>query len=271
MVGTDEAFFEDDGDDQAVLDLYNEKSGILDDDDDTEVDLASAPTRSGRGPPTPTRPLAERVPALPVVYSTRAHVPGGIDPNGVLVYIDRRRATMPGLGRQAGRASPNPARHPRAAECSPEPGLASPRQTITSSSVGGRADRRRRRRPSAASSAALGARFRDLRALKRYAELRQGHAVRVPAAAQGHRRDLPVSRCAHGHRHAEPSDSGSGIRDQELADLVIALRDEDRLCVIQDDDTAKRAADHLLHGPSRSSSREAERPCRPEPAPSGTS
>ena len=33
--------FEDDGDDQAVLDLYNEKSGLLDQEDDTEVDLAS--------------------------------------------------------------------------------------------------------------------------------------------------------------------------------------------------------------------------------------
>ena len=41
VVGTDESFFEDDGDDQAVLDLYNEKSGLLDQEDDTEVDLAS--------------------------------------------------------------------------------------------------------------------------------------------------------------------------------------------------------------------------------------
>ena len=41
VVGTDEAFFEDDANDQAVLDLYNEKSGLLDQEDDTEVDLAS--------------------------------------------------------------------------------------------------------------------------------------------------------------------------------------------------------------------------------------
>jgi hypothetical protein len=41
VVGTDEAFFEDDRNDNAVLNLYHEKAGILDGDADTEVDLAS--------------------------------------------------------------------------------------------------------------------------------------------------------------------------------------------------------------------------------------
>ena len=40
VVGTDEAFFEDE-DTKTVVDLYNEKSGILDDDDETDVDLSS--------------------------------------------------------------------------------------------------------------------------------------------------------------------------------------------------------------------------------------
>ena len=40
VVGTDEAFFEDE-DNAAVLDLYNEKAGILDGEAETEVDLAS--------------------------------------------------------------------------------------------------------------------------------------------------------------------------------------------------------------------------------------
>ncbi len=44
VVGTDEAFFEDDVNDKAVADLYNEKAGILDGDDDTEVDLSSYAT-----------------------------------------------------------------------------------------------------------------------------------------------------------------------------------------------------------------------------------
>ena len=41
VVGTDEAFFEDDRNEQAVRDLFTEKAGILDGDADTEVDLGS--------------------------------------------------------------------------------------------------------------------------------------------------------------------------------------------------------------------------------------
>ncbi len=41
VVGTDEAFFEDDDEHDAPCDLYNEKAGILDGEADTEVDLAS--------------------------------------------------------------------------------------------------------------------------------------------------------------------------------------------------------------------------------------
>jgi len=41
VVGTDEAFFDDDRNDMPLFNLYHEKAGILDGDDDTEVDLAS--------------------------------------------------------------------------------------------------------------------------------------------------------------------------------------------------------------------------------------
>ncbi|MDB9458846.1 C-terminal helicase domain-containing protein [Dolichospermum circinale CS-1225] len=41
VVGTDEAFFEDSLSDQEILDLYHEKSGFLDKEDDGEVDLTS--------------------------------------------------------------------------------------------------------------------------------------------------------------------------------------------------------------------------------------
>ncbi len=75
VVGTDEAFFEDDDDDQAVVDLYNEKAGILDGDDDTRsrpglLRLPDLEERHRRRPEP-----AEDDPGLPdVVYSTkRAH------------------------------------------------------------------------------------------------------------------------------------------------------------------------------------------------------
>src|SRR5204863_4960867 len=41
VVGADEAFFEDDQDNQAILDLYHEKAEVLEAEADGEVDLAS--------------------------------------------------------------------------------------------------------------------------------------------------------------------------------------------------------------------------------------
>ncbi|WP_040669410.1 C-terminal helicase domain-containing protein, partial [Nitrolancea hollandica] len=88
VVGTDEAFFEDDDDNQSVLDLYNEKSGILDGDADTEVDLASYAYQIWKNAITAQPSLERIIPAIPpVVYSTRPHHPSALGPEGVLVYL----------------------------------------------------------------------------------------------------------------------------------------------------------------------------------------
>lgn len=73
VVGTDEAFFEDDGDDSLILDLYNEKAGILDGDGDTEVDLASYAYQIWKNAIDKEPKLQKIVAELPnVVYSTRS-------------------------------------------------------------------------------------------------------------------------------------------------------------------------------------------------------
>ena len=41
VAGTDESFFDDDRHNKAVTDLYHEKAGLLDGEDDSEVDLVS--------------------------------------------------------------------------------------------------------------------------------------------------------------------------------------------------------------------------------------
>lgn len=69
MLGTDEQFFEDDRDDQRVLDLYHEKAGILDEEDDTEVDLASYAYQIWKNATTQDPELQKIIPELPpVVY-----------------------------------------------------------------------------------------------------------------------------------------------------------------------------------------------------------
>lgn len=74
VVGTDEAFFEDDQDNQAILDLYNEKAGILDGDADGEVDLASQAYQIWKNAIDADPSLERKIVALPsVVYATKSH------------------------------------------------------------------------------------------------------------------------------------------------------------------------------------------------------
>src|SRR5208283_1582152 len=74
VVGTDEAFFEDEHDRQRLIDLYHEKSGILDGEVDGEVDLASYAYQIWKNAIDRFPDLQKTVPSLPpVVFSTRTH------------------------------------------------------------------------------------------------------------------------------------------------------------------------------------------------------
>ncbi len=85
VVGSDETFFE--GDPVNIRDLYNEKSGILDDDDgDSEVDLASYAYQIWKNAIDADPSLAKTVADLPdVVYATKrnTHEP---EKEGAIVY-----------------------------------------------------------------------------------------------------------------------------------------------------------------------------------------
>lgn len=71
IVGSDEVFFE--GNEQNLRDMFNEKSGVLDDDDDTEVDLSSQAFQIWKSA-TDARPeLKQLIPNLQnMIYSTKA-------------------------------------------------------------------------------------------------------------------------------------------------------------------------------------------------------
>ncbi len=88
VVGTDEIFFDDDQDDQVVRDLYTEKAGVLDGEEDDEVDLASYAFEIWKKAIEKQPELANIIPALPpVVYSSRSHRSKKDQPAGVLVYM----------------------------------------------------------------------------------------------------------------------------------------------------------------------------------------
>ncbi|HEU5434665.1 MAG TPA: C-terminal helicase domain-containing protein, partial [Thermomicrobiales bacterium] len=88
VVGTDEAFFEDDVSERPLLDLYNERAGILDEADDLGVDPTSDAYQIWKNAVDANPRLAKIVPALPdVVYATRSHAPLPGQPDGVLLYV----------------------------------------------------------------------------------------------------------------------------------------------------------------------------------------
>lgn len=88
VVGTDEAFFEDDTVSAALHDLYNEKSGLLDGELDTEVDLASYAYQVWKNATDADPSLKKKIGDLPsVVYSTKPHISTVNAPSGALVFV----------------------------------------------------------------------------------------------------------------------------------------------------------------------------------------
>ena len=85
VVGSDETFFE--GDPINIADLYNEKSGILDNEDDSEVDLASYAFQIWKNALDKNPELEKIIPSLPnVVYSTKKELKKKDNKEGVIVY-----------------------------------------------------------------------------------------------------------------------------------------------------------------------------------------
>ena len=83
IVGSDEIFFE--GNEQNLRDMFNEKSGSLDDEDDNDVDLSSQAYQIWKNATDANPKLKEIIPALSnVVYSTKAVTAG--QQEGVITY-----------------------------------------------------------------------------------------------------------------------------------------------------------------------------------------
>ncbi len=94
VVGSDESFFEDQTalDEEALRNLYDEKSGILDEPEDDEVDLTSEAFEVWSQATKNDKALREAIEKIPdVVYATKKHNPNPVSPSqtppGVLSYI----------------------------------------------------------------------------------------------------------------------------------------------------------------------------------------
>ena len=240
VIGTDEAFFEDDGEEgnQAIVNLYNEQAGLLDDDRDNDVDLASHAYQIWKNAITQDPRLEKIVPALPsVVYSTQPHTPTDNEPEGALVYIrtGQENDALAWIDRDGQSVTESQFAILQAAACKSDtkalPSLEEHHHLVQEAarlivseerSVGGQLGR-----PS-------GARFRTYERLKDYASEVEGTLLSTPELKQVieaiYRYPLRQTATDTLNRQLR-----SGIFNENLAALVIELWETDRLCIVEEE------------------------------------
>jgi SNF2 family DNA or RNA helicase len=238
VLGTDEAFFEGDAPNR-ILDLFHEKAGILDGEAETEVDLASYAYQIWKNAITADPSLQKTIPELPpVVFSTKAHQPTEKEPSGVLVYLRTAEGNdaLAWIDKKGNSVTESQFAILKAGECEPNTPPQSRQEDHHSlvakavhlivteeKTVGGQLGR-----PS-------GARFRTYERLKRYTEQIKGTLFEsqelLRAIDDIYRYPLRPTTIDTLNRQLR-----AGISDEDLAKLIMALRDEDRLCVIHEEE-----------------------------------
>lgn len=241
VVGTDEAFFEDDDESASIVDLYNEKAGILDAEMDNEVDLASYAYQIWKNA-TEADPKLERIiPSLPpVVFSTRAHQPSPAAPDGVLVYLRTGQGNdaLAWVDQQGHSVTESQFEILKAAACSaatpPVERLEGHHDLVE---TGARLIAKENRRIGGQLGRRSGARSQVYERLQPYAQRLIGSLFEGEARENGlfsaieemYRYPLQEGAATALNRQLR-----SGISDDDLARLVCGLRDDDRLCHIQE-------------------------------------
>ena len=233
VVGADEAFFEDEEDNQPIINLYHERSGILDGDSEGDVDLASHAYQIWKNATKNNPKLEKAITSIPdVAFSSRSHSPISQRPEGVLVFMrtpDGNDA-LAYINRKGSSITESQVEILAAAECRPDT-PAQPHHEdhhdlvakgvqhilVEDKRVGGQLGR-----PS-------GARFRTYTRLKDYVKTVRDQLFdqddlhkAIDAIYRFPLRSTAVTTLNRQLR--------SGVDDTQLADIVIALHEEDRLC-----------------------------------------
>ena len=238
VVGADEAFFEDESDSQTIVNLYNERAGILDGDPDGEVDLASHAYQIWKNATSADPRLEKAVADLPdVVFSSRQHTPIAQRPEGVLVFMRTADGNdaLAYVDREGRSITESQLEILSAAECKSDtpaqPHHESHHQLVVE---GVRHVVREEKRVGGQLGRPSGARFRTYTRLKQYADAIKGQLFDVEALHKAiddiYRYPLRPSAVDTLNRQLR-----SGVDDAQLAEIVMSLREEDRLSLTSDD------------------------------------
>ena len=239
VVGADEAFFEDEDEDhdQAIVNLYHERAGILDGDPEGDVDLASHAYQIWKNAIGEDPSLEKAVADLPdVVFSSRKHMPIAQRPEGVLVFMRTSDGNdaLAYVDREGHSITESQLEILSAAECRPD----TPAQPHHEShhelvAEGVRHVVREEKRVGGQLGRPSGARFRTYTRLKAYADSIKGQLFDVDALHKAiddvFRYPLRPSAVDTLNRQLR-----SGVSDDQLAEIVMSLREEDMLCLTGD-------------------------------------
>ena len=242
VVGADETFFEDEDDDWTIINLYHEHAGILDGDPDGEVDLPSQAYQIWKNAISANPQLEKAVSDLPsVVFSSRQHTPSAQRPEGVLVFMRTADGNdaLAYVDRDGRSITESQIEILSVAECKPDipaqPHHESHHQLVTE---GVKHVVREEKRVGGQLGRPSGARFRTYTRLKHHAEVIKGELFDREslhlAIDDIYRYPLRQSAVDTLNRQLR-----SGVDDMQLADIVMSLREEDRLCLPGDDAEAQ--------------------------------
>lgn len=244
VVGSDEFFFDEDRDKAKIIDLYHENAAVLEGDADGEVDLSSHAYQIWKNATDGNPALRKAIEELPdVVFSTRSHSGSKEAPEGVLVYLrtgDGNDA-LAWLNEAGEVVTQSQLAILNAAKCEPET-PAIPRHpkhhTLVARAVDHLLEETKQTggqlgRPS-------GARFRTYERLLDYSKRIQNQRdlfitddyVRQLDRALQDIYQYPLQQTATDTLNRQLK---TGISDEDLALLVVNLREEDRLCVVHED------------------------------------
>ncbi|MCP5524164.1 MAG: NgoFVII family restriction endonuclease [Verrucomicrobiales bacterium] len=251
VVGTDETFFEDEKHDDLIRDLFTEKSGILDDPEDNEVDLASLAYQIWKNASDTDPSLRKTIPDLAnVVFSTKslADIPprtegasGPAPESGVMVYVQTADGNdaLAWVNEEGRTVTESQHEILRAAACDPDT-PARPRlpehHALVEQAVAGIQQEQK----------SVGGQLGKPGSARRRAyERLKDHAANIKDTLF----DLKLLHKAIDAIYESPLTEAArdlinrelkaGIADQQLAELVLSLYEEDRLCIPRDDPKAR--------------------------------
>ncbi|MDX2129771.1 MAG: helicase-related protein [Chloroherpetonaceae bacterium] len=237
VVGSDETFF--DGDPVNLADLYNEKSGILDgEDDDTEVDLASLAYQIWKNATDANPELNKIIPDLPnVIYATK-HNDEAPEKEGVIVYTrtSEENDVLAWVDNKGKIITQSQHTILKAAQCTPDTvpkyKLEKHHELVKS---GIDFIREEEKNTGGSLGKKTGVKYRVYMRLDRYCKEYEG-TLFVNEQLKKAVDDIYKYPLKEFARETLNRQLKAGISDDQLANLVISLREEDKLAIVNEDE-----------------------------------